>query len=119
MEVITDLVGILVVMSSTSLFVVLSIRNVAQDQPRAWRAAAQESADVVSRWAVWVAVALTSAYGLWSAHDRWGLVWIGLALAVPISLGAATAATLGLQQRRRSSERPSRQSNIYLRSSPR
>ena len=118
MEAIADLVGILVVMSTTSVFVVLALRNMAQDRPKVWRSAAQDTADLVARWAVWIAVALTSMYGLWSVLDRWGLAGIGLVLGTPLLLSVAAAVMLGWRRWTRSPGRPPRRSTVYLRSSP-
>ena len=105
MEAIAELVGILVVISTTSLFAVLSLRNVLQDRPKAWRSAVQDTAEIVTRWAVWLAVVLTLAYALWSIHDRWGVLGIGLVLGAPLLLGAVAGVVLCLCYWRLLSER--------------
>ena len=105
MEAIADLVGLLVVMCTTSLFVVLLLRNVLQDRRKAWRSAAHDTANIVTRWAVWLAVVPTLGYALWSIHERWGVLGIGLVLGVPLLLGAVAGAMLGLCYWRLSSQR--------------
>ena len=93
MEEITTLVSPLVLPLTISVVPVLYVVNVAKDRQHPLREAVDTAPTHVTRWVLWLALALTIIYCVLYTLDRWGawvlaalffLPLVGVALAIPV-----------------------------------
>lgn len=83
---ISELVAAFVLIITLPVVTISFLRNIATARPRPLSAAVANAQTLISRWAVWLALALSVAYGVLQDFTRWGL-WETLVFLVEPSAG--------------------------------
>ena len=79
MQAINEMTAVFVLTATVASVPIMYLVNVIKDRSRPLRSAVDSVQAIVARWAVWLALILTTIYGLLVGIDRWGL-WIMLIL---------------------------------------
>ena len=83
---ISELIGAFVVVATLPVVTIFFFLNMATAHPRPLPAAVVKAQTLISRWAVWLALALLVLYGVLQSLERWSL-WELFALLVGPSVG--------------------------------
>ena len=83
---ISEFIGAFVVITTLPVVTTFFFLNLAAAHPRPLPAAVAKAQTLISRWAVWLALALLIVYGMLQTLARWSL-WELLALLVGPSVG--------------------------------
>ena len=84
-----------------SVVLILFFANTVRDRPHPLRKAVDAAPTHVTRWMVWIALALAIPYSILDVLDRWGVWVLAGYLAFPfVACGAALPVVRALEKRR-------------------